>query len=202
MPLEDTFLTLEVTSEAVYKEKGSKFLSFAMPVSNEQEIKEKLDAFRKRYYDSNHICYAYTLGKDKLIYRANDAGEPNHSAGDPILGQIRSNNLTDTLIVVVRYFGGTKLGVSGLINAYKTAAAEAIDNNKIVEKVVKEQIVLNFPYPSLNEVMRVVKDYDLDIVQQNFDVACQMLLLVRLNQVDEVSAIFENMQDVQFGMNA
>jgi len=199
--LEDAFLTLKSTSEALHKEKGSKFFSFAMPVSSEQEIKEVLDAFKKKYHDSSHICYAYVLGKDKSIFRANDAGEPNHSAGDPILGQIRSNNLSDVLLVVVRYFGGTKLGVGGLINAYRTAAAEAIKINKIIEKVVKEQIVVKFPYPSLNEVMRVVKEYDLDIVQQNFDIACQMLLLVRMNQLDEVSAIFENMPDVQFNMN-
>ncbi len=173
-----------------------------MPVSTEHEIKEILDSYKKKYYDSRHICYAYILGKDKETYKANDGGEPNHSAGDPILGQIRSKNLTDCLIIVVRYFGGTKLGVSGLVNAYKTAAADAIHNNIIIEKVVKEQVVVNFPYHSLNEVMRVVKDYNLDIVQQNFDINCQMLLLVRQQQLDEVSAIFENMTDVQFGMNA
>ncbi|MDQ3535726.1 MAG: YigZ family protein [Bacteroidota bacterium] len=198
----DSYLTLEKITEGLYKEKGSKFFSFAMPVSTEHEIKEILDSYKKKYYDSRHICYAYILGKDKETYKANDGGEPNHSAGDPILGQIRSKNLTDCLIIVVRYFGGTKLGVSGLVNAYKTAAADAIHNNIIIEKVVKEQVVVNFPYHSLNEVMRVVKDYNLDIVQQNFDINCQMLLLVRQQQLDEVSAIFENMTDVQFGMNA
>lgn len=200
--MEDLYLTLASTSEGLYKEKGSKFLSFALPVSNEEEIKEILDAYRKKFYDSRHIWYAYILGKEKLIYRANDAGEPNHSAGDPILGQIRSYNISDTLIIVVRYFGGTKVGVSGLINAYKTAASEAIKNNKIIEKVIKEQVIINFPYPSLNEVMRIVKDYNLDIIQQNFDISCQMLLLVRQQHLDEISAIFENMPDVQFGMNA
>jgi uncharacterized YigZ family protein len=199
--LVDSYLTLEKITEGLYKEKGSKFFSFAMPVSTEHEIKEILDSYKKKYYDSRHICYAYILGKDKETYKANDGGEPNHSAGDPILGQIRSKNLTDCLIIVVRYFGGTKLGVSGLVNAYKTAAADAIHNNIIIEKVVKEQVVVNFPYHSLNEVMRVVKDYNLDIVQQNFDINCQMLLLVRQQQLDEVSAIFENMTDVQFGMN-
>ncbi|MDQ3395133.1 MAG: YigZ family protein [Bacteroidota bacterium] len=199
--MNDIYFTLDIISEGIYKEKGSKFLSFAIPVSQVQDISVVLEGYKKKYYDSSHICYAYVLGKDKENFRANDAGEPNHSAGDPILGQIRSNNLTNTLIIVVRYYGGTKLGVGGLIYAYRTAASEAIKNNKIVEKVVKEQIVLNFPYPSLNEVMRVVKDYDIDIVQQNFDVDCQMLLLVRQKQLDEVSAIFENMPDVQFGMN-
>lgn len=139
MDTTDTYLTISDDSEGFYKEKGSKFLSFAFPVHHEEDIKEKLDILRKKYYDARHHCYAYVLGKDKEIFRANDDGEPNHSAGDPILGQIKSNQLTNILIVVVRYFGGVKLGVGGLISAYRTAAAEAISNNVIVEAIVKKR---------------------------------------------------------------
>jgi uncharacterized YigZ family protein len=198
----DTFFTLSSISEGIYKEKGSKFISLAHPVNSEEDIKEILIKVKKEYYDARHICYAYILGKNKELYRANDAGEPNHSAGDPILGQIRSNNLTNVLIIVVRYFGGTKLGVSGLVNAYKTAAIQAIANNKTIEQVVKEQVKLIFPYPQLNEVMRVIKDYDLDIVQQNFEINCQMTLFVRQNLLDQVCAVFENMNDVQLQLQA
>ncbi|CAN5132536.1 YigZ family protein [soil metagenome] len=198
----DTYFTLAHSSEDLYKEKGSKFISLAFPVSSEEEAKVILSKLKKDYYDSRHICYAYIIGKDQEIYRANDAGEPNHSAGDPILGQIRSNNLTNAMVVVVRYFGGTKLGVSGLINAYKTAAAGAIAHNKIIEQVVKEQVILHFPYPSLNEVMRVIKDYDLDVVQQNFEIDCQMTIFVRQQLLDQVCAIFENMPDVQIRLQA
>lgn len=199
--MEDSFLTLATTSEALYKEKGSKFLSFALPVKTEDDIKSQLEAFKKKYYDSRHICFAYMLGKEQQIFRTNDAGEPNHSAGDPILGQIRSNDLTDVLVVVVRYFGGTKLGIGGLIQAYKTAAALAISNNQIITAIMKEQIILNFAYPSLNEIMRVVKDFELDIVTQNFNLDCQMVLLVRQQLLDQVCAIFENIPDVHLQMN-
>ena len=148
-------------TEGFYKEKGSKFLAFAFPVSSEEEIKEQILVLKKEYYDARHHCYAYILGKDAAHYRANDDGEPGHSAGDPILGQIRSHNLTDVLIVVVRYFGGTKLGVGGLIHAYKTAATDAIANNTIVKKIVTASIKIHFEYLSMNSVMKLIKDYDL-----------------------------------------
>jgi uncharacterized YigZ family protein len=200
--LADTFLTLAAFSKGLYKEKGSRFISLAFPARSEEEIKEILNKIKKEYHDARHICYAYILGKEQNLFKANDAGEPYYSAGDPILGQIRSNYLTNALVVVVRYFGGTKLGVSGLINAYKTAAAEAIANNKIIEQVVKEQIILHFPYPSLNDVMKVIKDYDLDIAQQNFEINCQMTIFVRQQLFDQVCAIFENMPDVQIQLQA
>jgi len=177
--MDDTFLTLGKESEGLYKEKGSKFLAFAYPVSDENEIKEKLEALRKKYYDARHHCYAYILGKDKEHYRANDDGEPNHSAGDPILGQIRSNELTNVLIVVVRYFGGTKLGVGGLITAYKTAAAEAILANEIITEIVTKKIKFTFDYLDMNDVMRLIKEYDLEINSQSFDNTCTMTLRVR-----------------------
>ena len=177
--MEDTYLTLSRISEGLYKEKGSKFLAFAYPVGDEEEVKEILEKLRKQYYDARHHCYAYILGKNQEQYRANDDGEPNHSAGDPILGQIRSKELTNTLIVVIRYFGGTKLGVGGLITAYKTAAAEAIENNEIIEAIVKKKVILEFDYLAMNDVMRLVKDLDLEIIDQSFDNTCNMHLLVR-----------------------
>jgi uncharacterized YigZ family protein len=194
----DTYLTISDDSEGLYKEKGSKFLSFAFPVSNEDEIKEKLEFLRKKFYDARHHCYAYVLGKDKAIFRTNDDGEPNHSAGDPILGQIRSNQLTNVLIVVVRYFGGVKLGVGGLISAYRTAAAAAISNNIIVEAIVKHKVKLQFDYLSMNNVMKTIKDYDLEIINQQFDNDCKISLLVREGLMDEVIPKFENIESVEF----
>jgi uncharacterized YigZ family protein len=175
----DTYLTLKSESQGLYKEKGSKFLAFAYPVDGEQEIKAILDNLKKEYYDARHHCYAYILGKDGQDFRANDDGEPGHSAGDPILGQIRSNNLTDTLIVVVRYFGGTKLGVGGLVTAYKTAAAEAISANEIISAIVTESVSFDFDYLDMNEVMRLTKSLDLKIISQHFDNRCSMTLEVR-----------------------
>lgn len=194
----DTYLTISDEAEGLYKEKGSKFLSFAFPVSNEEEVKEKLELLRKKFYDARHHCYAYVLGKDKEIFRANDDGEPNHSAGDPILGQIRSNQLTNVLIVVVRYFGGVKLGVGGLISAYRTAAAAAISNNVIVEAIVKHKVKLQFDYLSINDVMKIIKDYDLEIINQQFDNDCKISLLVREGLMDEVISKFENLEGVEF----
>ncbi|MCS4436415.1 IMPACT family protein [Aquiflexum gelatinilyticum] len=173
-----SYLTLSTVSEGLFKEKGSKFLAFAYSVKSEQEIKEILDGLRKKYFDARHHCYAYMLGKNKDVFRANDDGEPNHSAGDPILGQIRSHSLTNVLIVVIRYFGGTKLGVGGLINAYKTAAAEAIANNQIIETEDSQELNLHFNYPEMNQVMKLVKDHELEISGQKFDNSCEIKLLV------------------------
>jgi uncharacterized YigZ family protein len=184
--MDDTFLTLKEESEGLYKEKGSKFLAFAFPVNDEQEIKEKLEGLRKKYYDARHHCYAYILGKEKENYRANDDGEPNHSAGDPILGQIRSNDLTNVLIVVIRYFGGTKLGVGGLISAYKTAAADAITTNEIITEVVTKKIRFTFDYLDMNDVMRLIKEFDLEIKNQNFDNSCSMTIKVREGNYQQV----------------
>ena len=175
----DTYLTLKAESQGLYKEKGSKFLAFAYPVESEQEIKEILETLKKQYHDARHHCYAYILGKDGQDFRANDDGEPGHSAGDPILGQIRSNNLTNALIVVVRYFGGTKLGKGGLVSAYKTAAAEAIAANEIITAIVTEKVSFDFDYLDMNEVMRLIKALDLKIIDQHFDNRCSMTLEVR-----------------------
>jgi uncharacterized YigZ family protein len=184
----DTYLTLSAPSQGEYKEKGSKFLAFAFPVSSEEEVKAHLASLRKTYFDARHHCYAYMIGKQGALSRANDDGEPNHSAGTPILGQIRSKNLTDVLLVVVRYFGGTKLGVSGLIAAYKTAAAEALAAGSIAEKRYTQPLPLSFEYTAMNSVMKVVKDFDLPILQQNFGNQCEMVLEVRESLMGQVRA--------------
>jgi uncharacterized YigZ family protein len=162
------YRTIQGKSEGLYKEKGSKFLSFAYPVNSEADVKQQLDNLRKEYFDARHHCYAYILGAEKTKFRANDDGEPNHSAGDPILGQIKSKDLTNVLIVVVRYFGGTKLGVSGLISAYKTAAEEALNNSVIVEVDVVKSIVIRYDYSSTPEIMKLVKEFELGIKDQSF----------------------------------
>ena len=167
-----SFLTLENPSKGLYKEKGSKFLAFAYPVKSETEIKEKLTALRKEYFDARHHCYAWMLGSERKQFRANDDGEPNHSAGDPILGQIKSKNITNVLIVVVRYFGGTKLGVGGLIAAYKAAAEHALEEGRIIEVEVKIAMEWNFSYSNMNEVMRLIKEFDLSLIKQQFDTEC------------------------------
>ncbi len=192
----DTYLTLSGNSEGFYKEKGSKFHAFAYVISDEESVKKILIDLRKKFYDARHHCYAYVTGNYSEKYRANDDGEPGHSAGDPILGQIRSNNLTNTLIVVVRYFGGTKLGISGLINAYKTAAANAIAANTPMEKLIKSELTIAFEYPQLNQVMKLVKDFELEIISQNMGISCKMKLGVRLSLEDEVKARLLEMHQI------
>ena len=181
--MQDSFLTISSPLEGLYKEKGSKFIALAFPVESVDEVKDSLEGLRKEYYDARHHCYAYVLGHAGDEVRANDDGEPNHSAGDPILGQIKSKNLTNTLVVVIRYFGGTKLGVSGLITAYKTAAAEALDANQITQKDITENITLRFPYDEMNEVMKLVKDLDLKVKGQDYDSLCIMNLEVIISQM-------------------
>ena len=175
----DSFLTISSPSSGTYSEKRSKFLAFAFPVSTVEEVKELVDTHTKKYYDARHVCYAYMLGHERLNFRANDNGEPSGTAGKPILGQINSNELTDILIIVVRYFGGVKLGTSGLIQAYKAAAAEAIAAATIVERTVDEQITIAFEYTLMNQVMRVVKEEEPAILSQTFDNDCQMTLAIR-----------------------
>lgn len=188
MEQNDTYFTLIGNSEGFYKEKGSKFLAFAYVVSDEDEVKQILAELKKTYYDARHYCYAYVLGTKSEKYRANDDGEPGHSAGDPILGQIRYNKLTNTLIVVVRYFGGTKLGIGGLIHAYKTAAADAIFNNSIQGKSIFSEIEIQFEYDHLNQVMKLVKDFELEIISQTMEISCEMKLGIRLSLEEEVRA--------------
>ena len=179
----DSFLTIAAPSEGIYTEKRSKFLAFAFPVSTVDEVKALLEEYQKKYYDARHVCYAYMLGHERLNFRANDNGEPSGTAGKPILGQINSNELTDILIIVVRYFGGIKLGTSGLIQAYKAAAAEAIAAATIIEKTVDEQITITFEYTLMNAVMRIIKEESPTILAQTFDNDCQMTLSIRASQM-------------------
>lgn len=175
----DSYRTIEAPSEAVYKEKSSKFLSFAYPVCNVEQIKECLDGLRKRYYDATHHCYAWRLDPRGSQSRVNDDGEPSGTAGRPILGQMLSHDITDCLIVVVRYFGGTKLGVSGLIDAYRQSASEVIARSRIVERTVNDTFEIEFPYIVLNDVMRIVKQLQPVIEAQSFDNMCFMRLSIR-----------------------
>jgi len=175
----DTYLTIDKPVEIVYKDKGSKFITYAYHVTNEQQIKDILTQLKKEHHTANHHCYAYRLGPDKQVYRANDDGEPNNTAGKPILGQIQSADLTDVFIVVVRYFGGTLLGVSGLINAYKTSAAEVIKSATIVEKQIMFYYSVSFPFEQMNEVMKILKQSDCKINNQLFDNNCQIEFIVR-----------------------
>lgn len=179
MLFSDTYLTIEQPAEIIFKDKGSKFLTYAYPVQNEQQIKDILTQLKKEHHTANHHCYAYRLGADKQNYRANDDGEPSNTAGKPILGQIQSADLTDIFIVVVRYFGGTLLGVSGLINAYKTSAAEVIKTCKIIEKQILFHYTIHFPFEQLNDVMKLLKQLDGKILKQNFDNQCEIQFNVR-----------------------
>ena len=194
----DTYLTISSVSEALYKDKGSKFYAFAYPVQTIEQIKELLAEKRKEYYDARHVCYAYMLGYERNQFRANDDGEPSGTAGRPILGQINSSNLTDILIIVVRYFGGTLLGTSGLIQAYKTSAAEAIAAATIEERIVEKTFVSKFGYQDLNAVMRIMKDFDLAIVNQIQEMDCTLYFRIRLGDIERVRDRFDKLDFVSF----
>lgn len=176
---DDTYRTLAAPAEGFYKEKGSKFLAFAYPVRTLEDVKVHLEQLRKDYFDARHHCYAYILGPRKDAFRTNDDGEPSGTGGRPIHGQLLSTNLTDTLIVVVRYFGGILLGASGLANAYKTAARDAIDHATIVERTIDMRYRLSFAYETMNDVMRILKDFDLKPEQQDFNLDCSLEVSVR-----------------------
>jgi uncharacterized YigZ family protein len=192
--MDDTFLTLKTNSEGLYKEKGSKFLSFAIPISNLSEIKEILSDKKKEFHDARHICYAYILGADGKESRANDDGEPSGTAGRPIQGVLLSNNLTNVLIIVVRYFGGTKLGTSGLIQAYKEAAADAVSNNTIIEKTIDETFSIRFEYPFLNDIMHIIKEETPDVLTQHFDMDCFMTLRIRQRDIKKLLSRLEKVE--------
>ena len=182
----DEFKTIANTSEGYYTEKRSKFLAFAHHVQTVDEVKELIAGYRKKYYDARHVCYAYMLGAERKEFRANDDGEPSSTAGKPILGQINSNELTDILIVVVRYYGGVNLGTSGLIVAYREAAADAIAHATIETRQVEELVKYAFAYPQMNEVMRIVKDMNPRIVSQTFENTCEIVLSIRKSEADQL----------------
>ena len=177
--MSDTYLTIQDKSEGIYTEKRSKFLAFAHPVEAIDDIKDLLTDYKKKYYDARHVCYAYMLGPERTDFRANDDGEPSSTAGKPILGQINSRELTNILVVVIRYFGGVKLGTSGLIVAYREAAAEALSAATVIEKTIEETVTFTFPYMMMNSVMRVVKELNPRIVEQKYDETCIITLAIK-----------------------
>ena len=194
MMTEDTYKTIASPAESVYTEKRSKFIAIALPVRTLAEIKAYLDEYQKKYYDARHVCYAYMLGAERKEFRANDNGEPSGTAGKPILGQINSNELTDILVIVVRYFGGIKLGTSGLIVAYKTAAAQALSEAQIIEKTVDEQVTVVFEYPFMNDIMRIVKEESPEILNQSYDMDCVMTLRIRKSQMPRLRMRLEKVE--------
>ena len=194
---EDVYRTIAASAEGIYTEKRSKFIAIALPVRTVDEVKALLEEYQKKYYDARHVCYAYMLGPQRKDFRANDNGEPSGTAGKPILGQINSNELTDILIIVVRYFGGIKLGTSGLIVAYKAAAAEALAAAEVVEKTVDECIRFWFEYPFMNDVMRVVKEEGPEIVEQGYDMDCRMTLRIRSSLMPRLRARLEKVETLR-----
>jgi uncharacterized YigZ family protein len=196
MTASDTYFIISSPSEGMYKEKGSKFIAVAIPVFSEDEVKEQLLNIRKKYFDARHHCYAYVLGADKKNFRSNDDGEPSGSAGKPILNQIYSAELTNILVVVVRYFGGIKLGVSGLVNAYKTAAREALQVATIVECTVDDVYSIHFTYPLMNDVMRILKEEMLQPTLTRFEIECYLELRCRKTQVNRVVERFSQIYGV------
>ena len=195
---EDTYKTIATLSEGIYTEKRSKFIAIALPVRTVEEVKAHLETYQKKYYDARHVCYAYMLGHERKDFRANDNGEPSGTAGKPILGQINSNELTDILIVVVRYFGGIKLGTSGLIVAYKAAAAEAIAAATVIEKTVDETVTVLFEYPFMNDGMRIVKEEEPEMLEQSYDMDCRMTLRIRKSMMPKMRARLEKVETLRF----
>ncbi len=188
---DDKYKEVKSHTTGIYKEKGSKFIAYSYPVYSEQDIKEKLEEVKKLEHSARHHCYAYILHHDKSAQRANDDGEPSSTAGKPILGQILSKDLTNILIVVVRYFGGVKLGVPGLIRSYKTAASQAILEATIITKTLKEQYEVSFKYPQMNDVMRLVKEYDLEVVNTDFQIDCKLIFAAPKSKANDIVDTFK-----------
>jgi uncharacterized YigZ family protein len=200
-PLEenDTFQTIaKSTDEVLFKDKGSKFFGWAIPVSKEEEVDVEIQKIKVNHHKARHFCYAYKIGVAPFIYRVNDDGEPSNSAGMPIYGQIQSHELTNVLVVVVRYFGGIKLGVGGLISAYRTAANMALESSQIIQKTVDDTIRLKFDYMDMNKVMKMIKDFNLTILKQDMQLSCEFLIAVRKSQSQEICQIFSEMRIGQF----
>lgn len=190
----DTFKTIQDTAQGLFTEKKSKFISYAIPVKSVEDVKTELEKYRKEYYDARHVCWAYMLGAERNEFRSNDDGEPSGTAGKPILGQINSNELTDILILVVRYFGGIKLGTSGLIVSYREAASEAIAASEIIEKTVDIDIRFKFEYPFMNDVMKVVKDLEPVLLEQQYDMDCIMELRIRKALFEQLKSRLEKIE--------
>lgn len=198
MEANDTYKTVESLSEGQYSEKRSKFLAFAIPVESEEQAKEYVKSYTKKYYDARHCCYAYMLGAERKVFRANDNGEPSGTAGKPILGQINSLELTDVLVIVVRYFGGVKLGTSGLIVAYRHAAREALESGHIVERIIEEEVSFGFEYPFMNSVMRIVKETGAVIKSSSYDSDCGMTLAIRASMMPMLKDRLKQVETLYF----
>lgn len=193
----DTYKTLENPSEEIlFKEKNSKFFGYAFPVVSENEVKDILDTLRKQHRGAGHFCYAYQTGTEKMYFRANDDGEPSNSAGMPIYGQIQSFEVTNILVVVVRYFGGVKLGVGGLISAYKTGAQMTLEHSKIIEKTIDVHFIVTFDYKNMNKVMRVIKEKNLEIVTQKMETSCEIEVATRKKNAEMIFDIFNSMFEI------
>jgi len=199
--VDDTYKTITKQSESIYTEKRSKFIAIAIPVQTIEEVKAQLDCYQKKYYDARHVCYAYMLGAERKNFRANDNGEPSGTAGKPILGQINSFELTDILVIVVRYFGGIKLGTSGLIVAYRTATSQALSAAETIEKTVDEDIEIVFEYPFMNDVMRIVKEMSPEIISQLYDMDCFMRLRIRKSEMSRLKTRLEKVETLRFPEN-
>lgn len=194
----DTYKTINLPSEEVlFKEKNSKFFGYAFPVTAEEEVKEILEKLRKDHFSARHWCYAYQIGIEKIQYRANDDGEPNNSAGMPIYGQIQSFEVTNVLVVVVRYFGGVKLGVGGLITAYKTTAQMALENAEIIEKTIDIHFLISFGYANMNKVMRIIKEKNLQIIAQKMEMDCEIEIATRKKNVQNLLDTFESLYEIK-----
>ena len=194
--VKDSFLSVAGESRGIFRDKASKFIAVALPVSSEEEVKACLDELRKPYHDANHHCYAYRLGLENQSYRTNDDGEPSGSAGKPIYGQILSMGLSDVLVVVIRYFGGTKLGIPGLINAYKTAAREALEQGVIIEKIIMVQYSITFEYPMMNEIMRILKEEGAKIIQQTATEKCEIDFQIRKSHAVKVENRISRLRNI------
>ncbi|TRX63285.1 YigZ family protein [Carboxylicivirga sp. M1479] len=192
----DQYKTIDSPSTGIFKDKGSKFISYAYPVYDEEAIKEKIAALKKEYYDARHHCYAWQLGTSGKQFRANDDGEPSGTAGKPIHGQLKSNGLSNILVVVIRYFGGTKLGTSGLINAYREATIDAINNATIVEKTVDDVYQLSFDYGVMNDIMKIMKEENPNIIKQDFNLRCMIEWSCRQADVDRIKSRLEKIESV------
>ncbi|MCH4553011.1 IMPACT family protein [Aestuariibaculum lutulentum] len=194
----DLYKTIKAPVEGIlYKDKNSKFFGYAFPVSNEEEIKEHIETLKKEHHSARHWCYAYQIGTENISYRANDDGEPSNSAGMPIYGQIQSFEVTNTLIVVVRYFGGVKLGVGGLISAYRTAAQMTLEEAKIIEKTINKDFLITFDYKNMNTVMRIIKEKNLNITHQKLELDCQITISVRKTEADSVFNTFDHLFEIK-----
>jgi len=194
----DSYKTIKSPSNGIYKDKGSRFLAFAYPLSDQDEIKPIIDKLRKEHHEARHHCYAYMIGHDRLIWRVNDDGEPSGTAGRPILGQINSYGLTNILIVVTRYFGGTLLGVSGLINAYRSAAAAALENAEIKEGTVQEFYEITFQYVSMNDVMKIIKEENINLSDQIFEINCLIRLNFRVSARDKILSRLARIEGLEY----